>query len=243
MKNTDFLLHVGLPRSGKSYAMIKSMYNTLIRNVKWYESGKIKQKRFVVSNIKLNDEISEKYKDYIKYFSDEISFKKLVIESKDSDIFIDEISIYFDADNYMNIPFEYKRFLNEYARRGNTIECTTQDASQLYTRARRKVTKILLHRKFGNPSPSPTRPKIKYIWGILLAFPSHFVLFPDGVLKIEKSSIFPSIDFLQRKYVNLYDTREEIKKIKYQIVSHYEYVCEHYHDDKHECNYKKIVHK
>jgi hypothetical protein len=238
----NFILRVGLPRSTKTYAMVQDMYETLKRNKKWYDKRKIKEKRYVISNIHLN--VSKEYEEFIKYFSDENTFKRLVIEAHDCDIFIDEVSIYFDADNYANIPLDYKRFLNEYARRGNTLQATTQDASQLLKRARRKVTNIYHHKKLiGNPSPSPTRPKIKHIWGLFIAIPSHFEMSPDGELEVKRSSYIPIFGFLRRFGVELYDTRQEIKKLKFQVLNHYEYRCEHYDDEKHSCNFVKIVHK
>lgn len=234
----SFILRVGLPRSTKSYSMVKSIIDTLHRNKKWYESKKTPTKRQIYTNLLLSEKLMEDFSDYINVYSDSVTFDNIVKNVSDSDVFIDEISIYFDADNYMNIPHDYKRFLNEYARRGNSIEATTQDASQLYKRARRKVTKIYQHYKLiGNPSPSPTRPKIKYIWGVFMMVQSKFALTADGELEL-KIQGFPSFGMLSRDVIEAYDTRQELKSLKYGVLSHYEYKCLDEH-----CTFTKTVHK
>lgn len=234
-----FILRVGLPRSTKTYAMVQDLYNNLKRNKKWFDKKKTKTKRKVYTNVKLAEFLEKEYSDYIEYFSDEKSFQNIVSNVKDADIYIDEVSNYFDADNYQNMPFSYKVFLNQYAKDGNTIQCTTQDASQLYKRARRKVTKIYQHHKImGNPSPSPTRPEIKTIWGIWIAWASRFTMSADGELELTREWGLPNIGFLTREIVDCYDTTQHIEKLQYQVLGHYEYACA---DEG--CDFKKTVHR
>lgn len=232
----SFILRVGLPRSTKTYAMVDSMLNVLQRNKKWYENKKTKDKRQVYTNLNLSEDIKKKYSGYINFFRTEKEFQNVIDNVTDSDLFIDEISIFYDADAYATIPTSYKVFLTQYAKVGNTIEATTQDASQLYTRARRKLTAIYHHVKIvGNSSPSPTRPKIKFIWGMYFIFSARFIMSAEGELEL-KSGIFPTPHFIYKDVVRAYDTRQKIEKMKFQVVEHYEYRCP-------TCDYKKVVHK
>lgn len=228
-----FILRVGLPRSTKSYSMIKDMYRIAKRNKRWYEKGKMQNRRMIVTNIKVSDRFKEVFGDYIIFFKSEIDFRRLVLQAQDSDIFIDEISNYWDADNYMNMPMNYKVFLNEYAKNGNTITANTQDASQLYSRARRKVTKVYMHKKlFGSPSPSPTRPKIKFVWGVFITIPHKFKMSPDGELELTTANLIPIPNFgtIESFYTDMYDTRQKIGSMDKQTVTHRENYCEHYGD-------------
>lgn len=236
----SFTLRVGLPRSTKSYGMIEDLYYKVKRNARWYKNGKTKEKRQITYNGTLQEEFLENYKDFIVLYrpEDEEAFRKEVIYSRDRDHFIDEISNYFDADNHANIPLDYKIFLNQYAKRGNTITCTTQDAGQLYTRARRKVTRVLMHTKLmGSPSPSPMRPKIKFIWGLYVTVQYRFKMSPDGQnLELKRVSLIPIPfpHFISSSITKLYDTREEINKVTKTFLQYYEFYCsEHYQNPYH----------
>ena len=59
-------VYTGIPGSGKSLKMAKVLIDILYRNKKWFEKTGIR--RFVVSNLKLANDVELEFDGFVKYW-------------------------------------------------------------------------------------------------------------------------------------------------------------------------------
>ena len=241
-------LNVGLPSSGKTYNMVTRFHEIVLRNNTWYKKKKIQEPRQVWINQRdISKEFLEKY-PFINIYKDIDE----IIYLENCDIFIDEVSNYFDARDYQNLSFDSKIFLSQYKKWGNTIFATTQDPMQVDVLFRKKVTAIRYFSKgiFSTGDPTPTKPKIKNPFAWFLLRPATFKYNDKGDLEllITRNPLFLGIRWTNKKILNLYNRSEKVQKSETPKLKHYEYYCEHYqqkgHEDK-KCFSKpvKLTHK
>jgi len=115
------------------------------------------------------------------------------------------------------------------------IYANTQDYSLVDLRARMFVTRVATMSKIiGSARPSPTKPPVKRIWGLILVRDLSEWKATDPSKK--SYEILPSFFLIDREDVAIYDTRQTIeatqlpvKKLRKQIA-----VCD-------EDGYKKIT--
>ncbi len=161
--------------------------------------------RPIYSNIKFSRKFEEEAGEFLRYWSDVDEITKL----KDCDLLWDEVATELDSRNFANLSEELKRFLSQYRKRGVDIYANTQDFSMIDMRARLMVTRVASLRKvIGSPDPSPTKPPIKRIWGLVLIREVEEILVDDTHNK--KYSLIPGMFFIDREDVEIYDTRQDI---------------------------------
>lgn len=207
----------GPPGQGKSLYTARIAKQILHRNAKWaMKTGVIRK---LVSNIKFSEEFENEWKEFIEYWVHPEELVKL----RDCDVIWDEIATELDARNYMNLSDELKRFLSQYRKRGVDIYANTQDFSMIDARARLMVTRVAtLLKVIGSRDPSPTKPPVKYIWG--LVFVRDVKNFKVADPEKKQYGLIPGMFLIDRIDVEIYDTRQDIsagalppKKLRKQV--------------------------
>jgi len=196
----------GSPGQGKSLYTARTVKRLLDRNKKWFKKSGIV--RPIFSNMKFSEEFEKQNKGFIKYWTNSVQ----LCTAKDCDIIWDEIATELDARNYTNLTDELKRFLSQYRKRGVDIYANTQDFSMIDARARLMVTRVAtLYKVFGSPDPSPTKPTIKHIYGLVFVRDVQNYKVADPEKK--RYSLIPSqFFFIDREDIEIYDTRQDIKQ-------------------------------
>lgn len=134
-----------------------------------------------------------------------------ITEMRDADLLWDEIATELDSRNFANLSEELKIFLSQYRKRGVDIYANTQDYSMVDMRARLMVTSIKsLKKLIGSRDPTPTKPEIKRIWGIVLIREVEEILADDAHKK--KYSMIPGMFFIEKDDVDIYDTTQGIPR-------------------------------
>lgn len=225
----------GKPGQGKSLYTARLARKLLQRNKKWFKKSGVL--RPIYSNIKFSPDFEKEAAGYIHYWSSVEEITKL----RDCDILWDEIATELDGRNYANLSEELKRFLSQYRKRGVDIFANTQDFSMIDARARLMVTRIAsLYKIIGSPDPSPTKPVIKFIWGVIAVNEVEDFLANEPHEK--KYHPIPSFFFIDRQDVEIYDTRQDIPISPPLPLKHIVRQCEHRHDPNHPCKHERIIH-
>lgn len=230
-----FEITEGSPGQGKSLYTASLTLRLLARNVKWWKKSGIKRK--VSSNIKLSPEIESIYQDFLEYWVD----SRELVKKRDCDIVWDEIATELDSRNWVNLDDEMKRFLSQYRKRGVDIYANTQDFSMIDARARLMITHVrTLTKVIGSADPSPTKPPIKNIWGLIMIrdVENYRETSPDK----KKYGWFPSFMLITRDLCEVYDTRQDIKLGELPRLKHQVRKCEFYDEEGHECKFCKVIH-
>jgi len=96
---------------------------------------------------------------------------------------------------------------------------------------------LLLTKVIGSPDPSPTRPKVKHVWGLVLIRTLDPQKYDEAASKFEAYGFMPKIMWISRKFVDVYDTRQEILQGKYPPLRHIGRDCE-----RNDCTFHKVLH-
>jgi len=223
----------GQPGNGKSLYTARVARKLVDRNRRWFEkSGSI---RLIYSNLKFSHE----FEDYAtitireeidgKWVSQKICLIRYwnnvdeVSKLRDCDLIWDEIATEMDSRTFTSLSDEVKRFLSQYDKRGIEIYANTQDYSLVDLRARMFVTRVATMTKIiGSPRPSPTKPPLKRIWGLILVRDVAEWKATDPSKK--QYDMIPGFFFINENDVKIYDTRQAIeattlpiKKLRKQI--------------------------
>lgn len=179
-------------------------------------------KRRIVSNIKFSDAFETAWPGWITYWSrlDELH------EERHVDVLWDEIATELDARNWPNLSPETMRMLSQYRKRGLDIYANTQDFSMVDVRARLMITSVdTLTKLIGSPDPSATKPKIDRVWGVILI--RGVENWKETQAEKKKYSVFNwSLMFIEREYVDMYDTTQDIKHGGYPPLRHVVRYCD-----------------
>lgn len=214
-----FQLAIGRPGQGKSLYNSKITIALLKRAVKIRK--KLKVIRKVAINFHLSPELMEKYKDYIHLYTDLMDLTTM----KDFDLVIDEISTYLPSDKWKDTHFEVRRMFAQHRKRGMEIYANTQSYMMLDINARRMLSEVLELRKLvGNRSPSATRPKIKFIWGLIAIYRLDPESLEDDKEK-KVISIIPDFLTITKEKIKIYDTTEDIKPASPPPLTHMSRYC------------------
>lgn len=226
-----FHLYTGDVGSGKSLYLAMLTYKLISQNKKTYK--KYNLKRVVYSNIKFSKSFEDWAGDYLQYWTGIYEIPKM----RHCDLIWDEMTADLDAYEYANIPKEIRRFLAQYRKRGVDIYGIAQKHKHILLRAREYVTNCYKIRKIlGSPDPSATRPTIKFIWGLSLKW--EIKNFLDDTEDAKLILGFPVPFLLRRKWIDVYDTTQDIQASDMPPLKHFVLRCDHP-----ECNYTKVIHK
>lgn len=224
-------IYSGLEGQGKSYMLAMQAWRILLRNAKWKKQHSII--RPIVSNMTFSEFFLEKATSLgvpVIYWQD-LDF---LIKHEDCDVIIDEVGNYFDSRGWESLSLDVRRWLSQGSKRGVDIYGSAQDFAQIDVAFRRLTNELLSVRKLlGSRRPSPVRKHIKFLWGVFLVRSLDPHDYDEK--KFKPVSIFPSIEFLIRKYTRVFDTNEKIVLSKPPVFKHVTRYCE-------ECGYTHTKH-
>jgi len=229
------IVYSGIESSGKSLKLAMVAGELVERNAAW------KKQSNVTRSIYSNEIFTKDFEFYasekgvpILYWSrlDEL------VKVKEADVIIDEVGNYFDSRSWQDLSIDVRRWLSQGAKMGIEIYGAAQDFAQVDLAFRRLVNELWhISKIIGSPRPSATRPPVKRIWGLCMMR----ALDPQGYKENEKkfSSEFslPRFFLIQRKYCEIFDTGQFLKRGGYPPLRHVERVCENEN-----CSFHKILH-
>jgi len=225
----------GKPGQGKSLYTARLARKLLKRNQKWFKKSGII--RPIFSNIKFSPKFEEEAKGFLFYWSTTFEIIKL----RNCDLLWDEIATELDSRNFANLSEELKRFLSQYRKRGVDIYANTQNFSMIDMRARLMVTRVAtLGKLIGSRDPTPTKPPVRYIWGLVIIREVEDILTDDPHNK--RYSLVPSFFFIDKEDVEIYDTTQDIPISPPIPFRHIERECEFAGIPGHDCNFHKVIH-
>lgn len=219
----------GKPGSGKTLKLASVVMNLLHRNEAWFQKSGVIRK--VWSNLTFAPEVQKEYAQFLKYWVDPLT----LITAEDCDIVWDEIATHLDSAHWQSVPLDLKRFLQQHRKRGIDIYGTTQSFAMVDVSMRRLVDSLWICRKLiGSRNPSPTKPKIQSIWGVIWLNEIVPETFEDEKPKKASSSWL----FITRGLVEVYDTRQQIEMGIYPPLKHIVREC-----IEPDCDFRKITHQ
>lgn len=203
----------GRPGAGKSLAMADLMVRCIRQNYR--VDKKQKRHRLLWSNMALSPKYEKRYKNYLRYWTDPAE----LVQLKDCDVFWDEIATHMDATQWEKVPLELKRFLQQHRKLGVRIFGTTQDFAMIDKSFRRMTHEVLyLTKLVGSRDPSPTRPPVKNIWGLIIIRKIDPIDYDEEDKKHTAKGFIPML--ITKRKVELFDTRQIIKVGKYPPLQH-----------------------
>jgi len=220
----------GRPGAGKSLMLAQKLLNVLARNEAWEKkSGRL---RFVYTNLRLHPAIEEKYKRYLKTWTQPLQ----LINVEDADVFIDEIARYFDSSMWKETPLSVKAWLQQHRKTGIEIYGNAQDFSQVDISFRRMTSDLFyLVKLISSRDPSPTRPPVKWVWGVSMVYTISPVDYKEE--QKENKSKFHGAMFITKSKAQVFDTRQKILAGDFPP---YQHIMRHCSDSS--CDYERIIH-
>lgn len=229
----------GRPGTGKSMYLAKRTWKLLNRSVN--VEKKLGVRRMVCLNFHLNKKIEEKFKERIFYYSRLKSLTSL----SDVDVVIDEVATYLPADRWKDTSYEVRRMFAQHRKRGMEIYANTQAYKMVDINFRRMIHRYYeLSKLIGNRDPSPTLPPVKTIWGLIAMWQMDPLKIEDDEKKETMNFMnIPEFLMIRKKWVEMYDTREDIKPAPADPKEHVEIFCErHGIEGPHACNWSVVKH-
>lgn len=228
----------GLESSGKSLRLAMEIADIVHRNAKWFKKNKIK--RPIASNLRLSD-------SFVDYMVNDLGLDEPIYWENLSeltalthcDVIIDEVGNYFDSRLWSDLSLDTRRWLSQGAKAGVEIYGSAQDFAQVDKAFRRLVNHLYHIRKLiGSPRPSATRPPVKAIWGFCMMTELDPRGYNEDKKKFAGTGLqIPQFFWIERRYCEMFDTTQIIKKSRTPPLKHVEYECE---DPL--CRFHKIAH-
>jgi hypothetical protein len=239
------VIFTGLPGSGKSYKLGRTVVEILYRNKKAFEKAenyywttklptlRYPEKRYVYTNLALGGSVADEFQGYIKTWTDLRQLTPL----RDVDVIIDEVATYFDARLWETLSLEMRRWLAQHRKFGIEIYGTSQDFAQV-DKAFRRLTSDLVYltKLVGSRDISATKAPPRFIWGLALVRELDPTVYDEQKSKFAASGV-PKFMWISRKGTELFDTRAEVKLSSALPMKHIRKECENP-----DCSFVKTVH-
>lgn len=226
----------GLESSGKSLKLSVEVVSLVHRNSDWYKKSGIK--RPILSNMYF----SKSFYDYATSLEVPILYWENLddlVSHTNCDVLIDELGNYFDSRMWQDLSLDVRRWLTQGAKSGIEIYGTAQDFAQVDKSFRRLVNNLYMVTKvIGSPRPSPTKPPVKRIWGVCMIRELDPVSYSEDDKKFKSDFMsMPTMMLIEKKYCDIFDTTQKIKRSKPPLLRHEELYC-----SDPDCKYHKVVH-
>jgi len=229
------IIYSGLESSGKSLRLAKVVADLVHRNGKWFEQSGIQ--RPIVSNLKFSDDFVEYATSVnvpIRYWKD----LDELIEYSDADIIIDEVGTYFDSRLWADLSLDVRRWLTQGAKTGIEIYGSAQDFAQVDLAFRRLVNNLFhITKLVGSRRPSATKPPVKHIWGLCAMRELDPQGYKEDKKQFDKTSLFPTFFLIERRYCEIFDTKQKIDRSAPAAYKHIERFCKDA-----ACSFHKTIH-
>jgi len=230
------IIYSGLESSGKSYKLACLAADIAVRNSKWKKETGIT--RPLATNLKFSQE-------FTNYCTQELEIPILYWENLDDlisldncDVFIDEVGNYFDSRMWADLSLDVRRWLTQGAKSGVELYGSAQDFAQVDKSFRRLVNHLFHITKIvGSRRPSATKPPVNRIWGLCSMRELDAQNYSEEKKAFDKTQLIPSFFLLERKYCELFDTGQKIKRSKPPLLRHIDRECELAN-----CSFHKIAH-
>jgi len=223
----------GLPGSGKSYKLGRTLVDIMYRNRRIFEKSDGRIHRVLWTNLKFSTAVEEEFQGYFQYWTDLRQLTPL----RDCDVAIDEIATYFDARLWDTLSLEMRRWLAQHRKFGIELYGTTQDFAQVDKAFRRLTSDLVqLNKIAGSRDISATRPDPKFIWGVVLVRELDPQVYDEVKSKFAAEGI-PKFMFITRKGTEIFNTRAEVAFSKALPLRHIQHVCE-----RPDCSFTKTAH-
>jgi len=241
------VIFTGLPGSGKSYKLGKTVVEILYRNRQAFikaqdrywspDNNKLAIKepirRFVYTNLQMQPAVLAEFSGYIRTWTELRQLTPL----RDCDVIIDEVATYFDARLWETLSLEMRRWLAQHRKFGIEIYGTSQDFAQVDKAFRRLTSDLLYLTKLaGSRDISATKPPPKFIWGVSLVRELDPTVYDEQKSKFGASGL-PKLMWISRKGTEIFDTRAEVKLSSALPLKHIDKECENP-----DCSFRKTVH-
>jgi len=214
------VIFTGLPGSGKSYKLGRSVVDILYRNKKLHE--KSGTRRMLWTNLQLSSEVEAEFAGYFTYWTE----LKQLTPLRDVDVIMDEVGSYFDSRLWETLSLEMRRWLNQHRKFGIEIYGTAQDFAQVDKAFRRLTSDLLyLSKLAGSRDISATKPPPRWIWGVALVRHLDPTVYDEQKSKFGNTGM-PSFMWISRKGTEIFDTRAEVKLSSALPMKHIEKACE-----------------
>jgi len=209
------------PGNGKSYFAGVEFLSLLKRNILWDQKGKIKVRRKVATNLELNPKLLSEYGEYIIQWNGLEDLVKL----RDCDVIFDDMGSYLDAQEWQKTPREVKTWFRLHEHYGVEIYGNCQDFKDIIGSVRRLVVDLEYVRKIvGSRRPANSKPKVKMIYGVFMIRKMRIDTSEKPIDKREYFG-FPRIEFLRKKFCNVYDTLQDIQEGSLPPLKHVSRYC------------------
>jgi len=239
------VIFTGLPGSGKSYKLGRTVVEILYRNKKAYEKAEdyywttklpvltYPRRRILYTNLKLTDQVTSEFGSFIRTWSDLRELTPL----RDCDVIIDEVATYFDARLWETLSLEMRRWLAQHRKFGIEIYGTSQDFAQV-DKAFRRLTSDLVYltKLMGSRDISATKAPPRFIWGLCLVRELDPTVYDEQKSKFSATG-FPRFMWISRKGTEMFDTRAEVRLSSALPLKHLDKVCELPN-----CSFHKTIH-
>jgi len=239
------VIYSGLESSGKSLKLSMVVSDLVWRNSKWL----IKQEKDFANLTK--EQYFEKYKrtsvvarpivsnlvfskEFENWVQDELRipikyWEKLeeLIEYENADVIWDEVGNYLDATKWALLSSDVKKWLTQGAKVGVEVYGSTQDFAQV-DKAFRRLTNHLFHitKLIGSRRPSVTKPPVKRIWGMCWMREMNPASYREDNKEIKGGFFdFGSLFLIEKKYCEIFDTTQKIKKENTLYLRHMHVKC------------------
>lgn len=225
------LVYAGLPGSGKSTMLARIGVEKLLKAQKIYKKTGLVRK--VASNIRFSPHIEKKFLPFITYWQEAEEITKL----EDCDILIDEIAIYFDAQNWSDTSMDVKRFLRLHRHYGVNIYGVAQDFDTVDVSFRRLVNELYqLQRVAGTSEPSKYNKQSKFPW----VFSLLRTVERKDFMKPKEEYRYMGFDFtlFTRKDFMVFNTKE---KFNLSNIVPFKHIIKHCAFP--DCNHHQVVHR
>jgi len=250
------IVYSGLESSGKSLKLAMTTCDVAWRNKKWKEEqikfmeekGVEEFEKFygrkdiyvrpIVSNLIFKKDFYDLVT--VDYGIPIIYWEKLeeLVEYENCDVIWDELGNYLDATKWAMLSSDVKKWLTQGAKVGIEIYGSSQDFGQV-DKAFRRLTNHLFHitKVIGSPRPANTKPPVKNIWGLCLVTEMEAKSYKEDQPQIKGNVQIPDFFFIEKKYCNIFDTTQKIKKENTLYLRHIKVYCSDpnctYHTIKH----------
>lgn len=219
------VIYSGIEGQGKSLRLAMLAPDLVKRNSKWFEKSGVQ--RAIYSNLKFSE-------DFYNWATVQMNVPIIYWENlheleqiTNADVFIDEVGNYFDARMWADLSLDIRRWLTQGSKMGIDIYGTAQDFAQIDKAFRRLTNHLFYIRKaFGSPRPSATKPPVKRIWGLCWVKELDPMGYDEDKSKFTSISIIPSFFWIDRKYCEIFDTGQKIKRSKPYPYRHIVRECE-----------------
>lgn len=195
-------VYTGLPGSGKTTRLARTLYQTLMQNKRDFDKYQIL--RPIYTNIKLMPHVEDRFSDFINYFTDIYQLPNW----RQCDIFIDELAVYFDAHDWERLPNNIKAYLRLHRHYNVNIYAVAQDFLTIDRSFRRLVKELYaMDRICGTREPSLIRPvKRPFIFSLQrLVDPKHYELEKEHYQYLQTwYNLFTKKDF------SIFDTTQDL---------------------------------